>query len=195
MEVLDAYEIKVAGIQEVRCMEKGQYKVRKYTIYFSGMEERQKFGCKFAVYEEIEPFIKEFNPISEGLSVRKIDTKPRNIALICTYALIESADENNEDTYYECLVLAHDKLPENAVKMVLEDLNAKFRREMQISPTVEKENLHETSNRNGLRLLSFVTRNSKIISSTTFSHKKIKKGTIKVNKGIRNSPDVVQLIR
>jgi exonuclease III len=38
VEVLDVYKIKVAGIQEVRWAGKGQLKVGKYIIYFSGME-------------------------------------------------------------------------------------------------------------------------------------------------------------
>lgn len=35
------------------------------------------------------------------------------------------------------------------------DLNAKCRREIQFFPKLEKESLHNTSNGNGLRLISF----------------------------------------
>jgi len=68
--------------------------------------------------------------------------------------------------------------------MVLGDLNAKCGREVQFSPTVGKESLHNTNNGNGFRLISFVTRNNVIMSNTTFPHKKIFKST-------RKSPDGV----
>jgi len=157
VEVLGVYKIKVAGIQEVRWAGKGQLNVGKYIIYSSGMEERHQFGCGFAVHETIEPYIKKFNPISERLAVLRIDTEPINIALICTYAPTELADEDIKDTFYEDLIQAYDKLPGNAIKIVLGDFNAKCRRETQFFHTLGKESLHDISNGNGLRLISFTT--------------------------------------
>lgn len=186
MEVLDVYKIKVAGIQEVRWAGKGQLKVGKYIIYFSGMEERHQFGCGFTVHETIEPLIKEFNPISKRLAVLRIDTKTINIALICTYAPTEAADEDIKDTFYEDLIQVYDKLPGNAIKIVLGDFNAKCGREIQFSHTLGKESLHDISNWNGLRLISFATGKYMMISSTMFPHKKIYKGT-------RKSPDGVTI--
>ncbi|XP_025421252.1 craniofacial development protein 2-like [Sipha flava] len=184
MEVLDVYKIKVAGIQEVRWAGKGQLKVGKNIIYFSGMEERHQFGCGFAVHETKELHIKEFNPISERLAVLRIDTKPINIALICTYAPTKAADEDIKDTIYEDLIQAYDKLPGNAIKIVLGDFNAKCGREIQFSHTLGKESLHDISNGNGLRLISFATGKDMMISSTMFPHKKIYKGTWKSPDGI-----------
>jgi len=123
-------------------------------------------------YETIELYIKEFNPISERLAVLRIDSESINIALICTYAPAESADEDSKDNFYEDLIQACDKLPGNLIKIVLGDLNAKCGREMQFSPTLGKESLHETSNGNGLRLISFAAGKNMIISSTTFPIRK-----------------------
>lgn len=120
-----------------------------------------------------KPYIKEFNPISERLTVLRIDTEPINITLICTYAPTEQPDEDIKDAFYEDLIQAYDKLTGNAIKMVLGDLNAKCGGEMQFFPTLGKASLHETSNGNGMRLISFATGKDMIISSTTFPYKKI----------------------
>jgi hypothetical protein len=106
--------------------------------------------------------------------------------LICTYATTESADEDIKDTFNEDLIQAYEKLPENTIKIVLGDFNAKCGREIQFSHTLGKESLHDTSNGNGLRLTLFATVKNMIISSTTFPHKKIYKGTWK-------SPDDVTI--
>lgn len=100
---LDAYKIKIIGIQEVRWAGKRQIKLEKYIIYFSGMKERHQFGYGFTIYETIEPYIKEFNHISERLAILKIDTVPINIALLCTYALTEVVDKDSKDPFYEDL--------------------------------------------------------------------------------------------
>lgn len=94
-----------------------------------------QFGCGFAIHETIEPYIMEFNPISERLAVLRFDTEHINIALICTYAPRESADEDIKDAFYEDLIQAYDKLPGNAIKIVLDDLNAKCGKKIQFSPS------------------------------------------------------------
>jgi len=52
-------------------------------VYFSGMEEGHSFGCGFVVHETLEPYVKEFNPISERITLLRVDTKPLNISM-CT---------------------------------------------------------------------------------------------------------------
>lgn len=64
------------------------------------MEERQSF---VAVHETLEPYMKEFNPVSERIAVLRADTKPLNIrvVLVCTYAPTETGDEDIRDAFYE----------------------------------------------------------------------------------------------
>jgi len=70
------------------------------------------------------------------------------------------------------------------IKTVLGVLNAKCGRELQFSTIVGRKSLHETSNGNELKLISIAAGKDKIISSTTFPHKKIYEGTWKSPDGV-----------
>ncbi|KAL4089543.1 hypothetical protein QTP88_024563 [Uroleucon formosanum] len=183
-DVLETYGIHIAALQEIRWSGNGQLKVGKYIIYFSGMEERHIFESGFAVHETLEPYIKEFNPVSERIAVQRVDTKPLNIVLVCTHAPTETRDEDFKNALYEELAHTYDNLPGNVIKLMVGDLNAKCGREIQFNPTIGSESLHETSNGNGLRLIFFAAAKNKTISSTTFPHKDIHKATWKSPDGI-----------
>ncbi|KAL4148000.1 hypothetical protein QTP88_002308 [Uroleucon formosanum] len=109
------------------------------------MEERHIFGSGFAVHETLEPYIKEFNPVSERIAVLRVDTKPLNIVLVCTHAPTKTGDKDFKDAFYEELAHTYDNLPGNVIKLVVGDLNAKCEREIQFKPTIGSESLHETN--------------------------------------------------
>jgi exonuclease III len=182
--VLETYGIHIAVLQEIRWSGNGQIKEGKYVIYFSGMEGRHIFGSRFAVHETLEPYLREFNPVSERIAVLHVDTKPLNIVLVCTHAPTDTSDEDIKDAFYEKLAHTYDNIQGNVIKLVLGDLNAKFGREIQFSLTVGSESLHETSNGNGLRLIFFAAAKNMTISNTTFPHKDIHKATWKSPDGI-----------
>jgi hypothetical protein len=50
-----------------------------------------------------------------------------------------------------------DKVPKYHMKIMLRDFNAKEGREDIFKPTIGNESLHEISNDNGVRLVSFAT--------------------------------------
>jgi len=176
-DVLETYGIQIVALQEIRWPGNGQLKVGKYIVYFSGMEEGHSFGCGFAVHETLEPYVKEFNPISERMTLLRVDMKPLNIILVCIHAPTETGEENTKDFFYENLSQIYDKLPRNVIKLILGDLNAKCGRETHFMPMIGRECLHETSNGNGLKLISFAAVKDMIISSTTFPHKTIHKAS------------------
>ncbi|KAL4148527.1 hypothetical protein QTP88_002756 [Uroleucon formosanum] len=110
-DVLDTYGIQIIALQEIRWPGKGQLKVGKYIVYFSGMEERHAFGCGLAVHESLKPYVKEFNPISETITLLRVDTKPLNIILVCVHAPTEIEEENVK--ICEDLSQIYNKLPGN----------------------------------------------------------------------------------
>lgn len=148
------------------------------------MEERHIFGSGFAVHETLEPYIKEFSPVSERIAVLRVDTKPLNIVLVCAHAPTETGDEDIKDAFYEELAHTYDNLPGNVIKLVIGNLNANCGIEIIFNPTIGSESLHETSNVNGLRLIFFAAAKNMAISSTTFLHKTIHKATWKSPDGI-----------
>jgi hypothetical protein len=56
------------------------------------------------------------------------------------------------------------------MKILMGDSNAKVGREDIFKPITGKENLHEASNDNGVRIVNFATSKNLIVKSTTFPH-------------------------
>jgi len=57
------------------------------------MEMGHYFGCGFAVHETLEPYLGEFNPISERINLLRVDTKPLNIILICVHTSTATGED------------------------------------------------------------------------------------------------------
>jgi exonuclease III len=173
IDVIRTYGIKVAALQEIRRTGAGQLKVGEYVIFYSGLESSHFFGSGFAVHESLEPYVREFNPVSERIAVLRINTTPINMVLICVHAPTEVSTDNGKDAFYENLDRVYDKIPGNVIKVILGDLNAMCGKEIQFQLTIGKESLHYSSNDNWLRIISFASSKNMIISSTTYPHKKI----------------------
>jgi hypothetical protein len=60
---------------------------------------------------------------------------------------------------------------------ILLDFNAKVGREDNFKPTIVNESLHEISNDNGVRVLSFAASKNLTVKSTMFPHRNIHKVT------------------
>jgi hypothetical protein len=63
------------------------------------------------------------------------------------------------------------------MKILLRDFNAKVGREDIFKPTIGNESLHEISNDNGVRLVTFATSKNLRVKSTMFPHRNIHKYT------------------
>jgi hypothetical protein len=63
-----------------------------------------------------------------------------------------------------------DKFPKYHMKILFEDFNAKVGRKDIFKPTIGNESLHEISNDNGVRLVSFATSKNLRDESTMFPY-------------------------
>jgi len=97
--------------------------------------------------------------------------------LINGYAPTEDKEDEVKDMFYEDLDNVCDLVPNNKVKILLGDFNAKIEQEVIYRPTIGKESLHKVSNNNGTRLVNFAMTRNMVVCSTTFSHKDIHKET------------------
>ncbi|KAL4083714.1 hypothetical protein QTP88_029030 [Uroleucon formosanum] len=173
------YKVKIAALQEIRWKGAGQVTVKDYEIYFSGMVDRHSFGSGFAVHRSMVPHVKEFRPVSERIAVMRIKSRPVDLILICVHAPTNTSEDYIKDAFYEDLDTTYERLPGNAIKILLGDLNAKCGKEEHFRPIIGSESVHDTSNENELRVISFAASKDMIISSTTFPHKDINKITWK----------------
>jgi len=72
--------------------------------------------------------------------------------------------------------MIYDSIPKRIKKIIPSDFSAKVGRDV-FRLTIGRENLHEESNDNGIRLVTLVTSKKMVISSTCYPHKNIHKQT------------------
>jgi len=72
------------------------------------------------------------------------------------------------DTIYECI-------PKRIPKIIMGDFNAKIGKEGVFEPKIGRESLHQISNDNGIRLITFAGSKNMWTSSTFFPHKRTHK--------------------
>lgn len=114
--------------------------------------------------------------MNDRLCRLEIQAKWFNIILINCYAPTEDKEEETKNDFYKQLEALYDAIPQNMVKIVLGDFNAKIGKEIDYKPTIG-QSLHNNSNDNRVRVISFATSKGMIISSTFFPHKQIHKQT------------------
>jgi hypothetical protein len=77
---------------------------------------------------------------------------------------------DSKDSFYEELEQVFDHFPKYPMKILFGDFNAKLGREDIFKPTIGNESLHEDSNANGVRVVSFATSKNIVVKSTMFPH-------------------------
>jgi hypothetical protein len=69
----------------------------------------------------------------------------------------EDKTDDMKGSFYQELECVLDKFPKYHMIILLADFNAKVTREDIFNPAIGNENLHETSNDNGVRVVNFAT--------------------------------------
>jgi len=89
----------------------------------------------------------------------------------------EEKSDEGKDSFYEELEQAFDHFPKYHMKILLGDFNAKVGRENIFKLTIGNESLHQYSNDNGVRIVTFVASKNLVVKSTMFPHRNIHKFT------------------
>jgi hypothetical protein len=107
----------------------------------------------------------------------RIRGRYHNYSLFSAHAPTEDKDPSEKDMFYDLLEKEYDKCPKHDIKVILGDFNAKVGREEGLKPVIGNESLHDVSNDNGLRLITFSTSVGVVVGSTMFPHKQIHMAT------------------
>jgi hypothetical protein len=86
--------------------------------------------------------------------------------LINCYAPTKYKSDDIKNKFYEDLDVVCDTLPVDKPKIILRDLNAEIGKENIYKPTIGSESLHEITNDNRNKLITFATAKNMIISNT-----------------------------
>ncbi|XP_070166158.1 uncharacterized protein [Polyergus mexicanus] len=131
---VERYGVEVVALQETRWAGEGSLNAGSYTLHYGG-SEIHSFGVGFMINKKI---------LSAGRWYK--------IAIINVHAPTEDKDDEIKNGFYEELEHLVDQLPNDYMKIVLEDFNAKIGKEDIFRPTIGLESLHEKSNDNGVRI-------------------------------------------
>jgi|UniRef100_A0A2S2QC91 hypothetical protein len=121
--------------------------------------------------------VKGFEAINERICYIRLKIKEQIVIIFSCHAPTEEKDVETKDIFYDELEQVYNDTSRHAIKIILEDMNAKIGWENIYRPTIGKESLHSISNDNGARLIHFAMSNGIIISSTYFQRKDIHKQT------------------
>lgn len=173
---LDRYRLAITAIQEVGWTGTGHLKLEKHTVFYSGGTKHEK-GVGFIVSDQVLQNVKRFEAINDRICYLEIQCRWFKIILITCYGPTEDKDEDKKSEFNEDIKRMYSTLPNNHIKIMLGDFNAKIGKEPTLKRTIGKESLHETSNDNGERLINLASASNMIISSTCFPRKNIHKET------------------
>ncbi|KAJ4451970.1 hypothetical protein ANN_03454 [Periplaneta americana] len=113
-----------------------------------------------------------FEAVNERLCRLRIRGKLFNYSIINFHAPTEEKDEQEKENFYQSLTEIFNKCPKH-IKMVIGDANAQVGKEEIYREVVGRNGLHDITNDNGERLISFAAAHDLVIGSTQFKHKNI----------------------
>jgi hypothetical protein len=134
---LDRYRLAIIVIQEVRLTGTGGTK-----------HER---GVGFIVNDQILQNVKRFKANNDRICYLEMQCKWFKIILINCYGPTKDKDEDPKSEFYENIERIYCTLPNNHIKIMIGDFNAKIGKEPTLKRIIGKESLHDTSNNNGER--------------------------------------------
>ena len=82
----------------------------------------------------------------------------------------EDKSDDSKDSFCEELEQALNRFSKYHMNILLGDFNAKLRREDICKLTIGKENLHESGNDNGVRIVNFAASKNLIVMSMMFPY-------------------------
>jgi hypothetical protein len=122
----------------------------------------------------VDSLVMDYNytPINEHLRILRVKGRLFNYSLINIHAPTNDSNDEAKDLFYEELKWTYSVCPGNDVKIVMGDTHAKIVRETIRHLMIGKYSLHETTNKNDLRLIDFATGRQMAMRSTYFMHKR-----------------------
>jgi len=180
-EEAEKYKMDAAALQEIRWKGKGTIRKSKFTLYYSGNEDRQgNRGVGFIVSKKANKSVLGFAPICERICTLRIKGKLHNITFVNVYAPTEDTEDEIVDEFYETLQSVCDELPKHYTVITLGEFNTKLGKEQIYRDFTGRHSLHETTSNNGFRLVQYATTNNFKVLCTWYPRKDIHKGTWKI---------------
>lgn len=185
LDQLNKYKIRITAIQETKWLGKEIMELKSHVVLKSRKGKgNREFGVAFVVSKDLKQAITQFKAVDERLCAIRIQTMFFNMWMINVHAPTENKEEETKEEFYLKLERLYDSLPTNDIKIVVGDMNAKIGKENIYKGTIGNHSLHQESNENSQRLISFAASRNLVISSTWFPHKNVHKATWRSPDGV-----------
>jgi exonuclease III len=155
IEQLKEYNVDTTAIQEVRWTGTGVLEKKECTVFYSCSNSKHEFGTGFIVVKKVKHLVINFIPVNKRVSCLHIRGKLFSCSLINVQAPSADKTEDDKEAFYLLLEKTYDACPRNDIKIVLGDMNAQIGKEDVYHPIIWKHSLHNISNVNRQRLISF----------------------------------------
>ena len=145
----------------------------------SGRKDGQRRqGVGLVLSKKLKNSLISYTPISERVLTARLHSRHVNISIVVGYAPTETSEDKDKDSFYEQLTDTFSQLPSHDIKILMGDLNARLTSEKSAWPgIIGPYSLHDDSNDNGNRLLSFCAMFELTVGGTLQQHADIHKGT------------------
>jgi len=172
VSAIETYRLDIVAIQELRWTRSGSLRSNNHIVFY-GCNTNHEAGVGFIIKNDILPYVKNFIAYNDRLCYTQVECKWLNMALVKCYASTEEKGNQIKENFYSKSDTIYKCIP----KIIMGDFNAKIEKEIVFKPTISQERLHQVSNDNGIRLITFAGSKNMRISSTFLTHKIIHKQT------------------
>ena len=164
MQEMNRLNIDMLGLSEVKRTENGRITRDKYTMIYSGRDER-KNGVGIILRKKIANSIIGYWPVSDRIIMVKIRGQPLNVNIIQVYAPTQDHADEEVEVFYEKIENVIQRIESGEVTCIRSDFNAKVGTKLEIA--VGKYGLGDRNER-GERLVEFCQQHNLVITNTWF---------------------------
>ena len=149
-------KLDLVGVQEVRWDKDCTARAGSYNSFYGIENENNQSGTGFFVHHRTVPAVKTGEFVSDSVPYIFLRGRWCNIIVLNAHAPCQEKNDDSKDSFYEDLEKVFHHSPKYHMKILLGGF-VKVGRKNIFKPTIGNDSLHQDSNDNGVRIVTFDT--------------------------------------